>query len=32
MIDGNVSVCHFEIHQVVGGIPKCLNPQLWVGR
>jgi septal ring factor EnvC (AmiA/AmiB activator) len=32
MVDGNVSVCHFEIHQVVGGIPKCLNPQLWVGR
>jgi septal ring factor EnvC (AmiA/AmiB activator) len=32
MIDGNVSVCHFEIHQVVGGVPKCLNPQLWVGR
>jgi septal ring factor EnvC (AmiA/AmiB activator) len=32
MTDGNVSVCHFEIHQVVGGVPKCLNPQLWVGR
>jgi septal ring factor EnvC (AmiA/AmiB activator) len=32
MIDDNVSICHFEIHQVVGGIPKCLNPQLWVGR
>lgn len=30
--DGNVSICHFEIHQVVGGVPKCLNPQLWVGR
>lgn len=32
MIDDNVSICHFEIHQVVGGVPKCLNPQLWVGR
>jgi septal ring factor EnvC (AmiA/AmiB activator) len=32
MTDGNVSICHFEIHQVVGGVPKCLNPQLWVGR
>jgi murein DD-endopeptidase MepM/ murein hydrolase activator NlpD len=32
MIDGNVSVCHFEIHQIVNGVPKCLNPQLWVGR
>lgn len=30
--DGNVSVCHFEIHQVSGGIPKCLNPLLWIGR
>jgi septal ring factor EnvC (AmiA/AmiB activator) len=30
--DGNVSICHFEIHQVVGGVPKCLNPQLWVGK
>lgn len=32
VIDGNVSICHFEIHQIVGGVPKCLNPQLWVGR
>lgn len=32
MTEGNVSICHFEIHQVVGGVPKCLNPQLWVGR
>lgn len=32
MTDGNVSICHFEIHQVVGGVPKCLNPQLWVSR
>lgn len=32
LTDGNVSICHFEIHQVVGGVPKCLNPQLWVGR
>lgn len=30
--EGNVSVCHFEIHQVSGGIPKCLNPLLWIGR
>jgi septal ring factor EnvC (AmiA/AmiB activator) len=32
MIDGNVSICHFEIHQIISGVPKCLNPQLWVGR
>ena len=30
--EGNVSVCHFEIHQIIGAIPKCLNPLLWVGR
>ena len=32
MTEGNVSICHFEIHQVVSGVPKCLNPLLWVGR
>jgi septal ring factor EnvC (AmiA/AmiB activator) len=32
MTEGNVSICHFEIHQVVGVVPRCLNPQLWVGR
>ena len=32
MTDGNVSICHFEIHQIISGVPKCLNPQLWVGR
>lgn len=26
----NVSVSHFEIHQVVGSTVQCLNPTLWV--
>lgn len=27
-----VSVCHFEIHSVAGGMTKSLNPSLWIGR
>lgn len=27
-----VSVCHFEVHQVVGVNPVTLNPSLWIGR
>lgn len=30
--DGGVSVCHFEVHQVVGANPVTLNPSLWIGR
>lgn len=30
--DGGVSVCHFEVHQVVGASPVTLNPSLWIGR
>lgn len=30
--DGGVSVCHFEVHQVVGVNPVTLNPSLWIGR
>jgi hypothetical protein len=27
-----VSICHFEVHQVVGVNPVTLNPSLWIGR
>ncbi len=30
--DGGVSICHFEVHQVVGVNPVTLNPSLWIGR
>lgn len=30
--DSGVSVCHFEIHSVAGGMTKSLNPSLWIGR
>lgn len=30
--DGNISICHFEVHSVAGGITKSLNPSLWIGR
>lgn len=30
--DGGISVCHFEVHQVVGVNPVTLNPSLWIGR
>jgi septal ring factor EnvC (AmiA/AmiB activator) len=29
--DSGVSICHFEIHNVAGGM-KSLNPSLWIGR
>lgn len=28
--DANISVAHFEIHQVNGAAVNCLNPSLWV--
>lgn len=30
--DGNISICHFEVHSVAGGLTKSLNPSLWIGR
>lgn len=30
--DSGVSICHFEIHTVAGGLTKSLNPSLWIGR
>ena len=30
--DGNFSVCHLEIHQVINGVTQSLNPSLWIGR
>ena len=30
--DSGVSICHFEIHSVAGGMTKSLNPSLWIGR
>ncbi len=30
--DSGVSVCHFEVHEVVGVSPVTLNPSLWIGR
>ena len=30
--DSGVSICHFEIHSVSGGLTKSLNPSLWIGR
>jgi murein DD-endopeptidase MepM/ murein hydrolase activator NlpD len=30
--DSGVSICHFEIHSVAGGLTKSLNPSLWIGR
>jgi septal ring factor EnvC (AmiA/AmiB activator) len=33
LVDGSgVSICHFEIHSVAGGLTKSLNPSLWIGR
>lgn len=28
--NSQISVAHFEIHQVVGSAVKCLNPSLWI--
>jgi murein DD-endopeptidase MepM/ murein hydrolase activator NlpD len=30
--DGNISICHFEVHSVASGLTKSLNPSLWIGR
>jgi murein hydrolase activator len=30
--DGNVSICHFEVHLVNNNGTQSLNPSLWVGR
>jgi len=28
--NSQISIAHFEIHQVVGSAVKCLNPSLWI--
>lgn len=28
--NSQVSIAHFEIHQVIGSTVKCLNPSLWI--
>ncbi|MCX6195869.1 MAG: peptidoglycan DD-metalloendopeptidase family protein [Flavobacteriia bacterium] len=30
--EGNLSICHFEIHQVVNGVTQSLNPSLWISK
>lgn len=30
--DGNLSIAHFEVHEVVDGKLKQLNPELWIAR
>ena len=30
--EGNISICHFEIHQVVDGVTQSLNPSLWISK
>lgn len=30
--EGNISICHFEIHQVINGVTQSLNPSLWISR
>lgn len=30
--EGNISICHFEVHSVINGLTKSLNPSLWIGR
>ena len=30
--EGNLSICHFEIHQVINGITQSLNPSLWISK
>jgi len=30
--EGNISICHFEIHQVINGITQSLNPSLWISK
>ena len=30
--EGGISICHFEIHQVINGVTQSLNPSLWISR
>jgi murein hydrolase activator len=30
--EGNISICHFEIHKVINGIAQSLNPSLWISK
>ena len=30
--EGNLSICHFEIHQVINGVTQSLNPSLWISK
>jgi septal ring factor EnvC (AmiA/AmiB activator) len=30
--EGNLSIAHFEIHEVKDGIPRPINPNLWIAR
>ena len=30
--EGNISICHFEIHQVINGVIQSLNPSLWISK
>ena len=30
--EGNISICHFEIHQVINGVTQSLNPSLWISK
>ena len=30
--DGDFSVCHLEIHQVINGVTQSLNPSLWISK
>lgn len=30
--EGSLSICHFEIHQVINGVTQSLNPSLWISK
>ena len=30
--EGNISICHSEIHQVINGVTQSLNPSLWISK
>ncbi|MEN9913381.1 MAG: hypothetical protein RL528_96 [Bacteroidota bacterium] len=30
--EGNISICHFEIHQVINGVTQSLNPSIWISK
>lgn len=30
--EGGISICHFEIHQVINGVTQSLNPSLWISK